>query len=175
MSVPSSGASSAGARTSLRRTIRELDLVTVCEDAGCPNLSECWADGTATFMVLGERCTRACGFCLVDTSKPLAPAAGNAVEVACAMEVLTGQKTGPLHELTCTLGGAALFLGGLAETEAAGGEMIAEAIRTEFGLYYLNYHSRLPTINGVTGTIAGALAADAAASPATTSSFESTR
>lgn len=57
----------------LRRTLRELDLVTVCEDAGCPNLSECWADGTATFMVLGERCTRACGFCLVDTRKPLAP------------------------------------------------------------------------------------------------------
>ena len=58
---------------SLRKTMRELDLVTVCEDAGCPNLSECWRDGTATFMVLGERCTRACGFCLVDTRKPVAP------------------------------------------------------------------------------------------------------
>ncbi|MDX2378163.1 MAG: lipoyl synthase [Acidimicrobiia bacterium] len=57
----------------LKQTIRSLDLVTVCEDAGCPNLSECWADGTATFMVLGERCTRACGFCLVDTRHPLAP------------------------------------------------------------------------------------------------------
>jgi lipoic acid synthetase len=57
----------------LKRTMRELDLVTVCEDAGCPNLSDCWADGTATFMVLGERCTRACGFCLVDTRQPGAP------------------------------------------------------------------------------------------------------
>ena len=55
----------------LKSTVRELDLVTVCEDAGCPNIFECWADGTATFMILGERCTRACGFCLVDTSKPL--------------------------------------------------------------------------------------------------------
>lgn len=55
---------------SLRRTLRELSLVTVCEEAGCPNLSECWGEGTATFMVLGERCTRACGFCLVDTRKP---------------------------------------------------------------------------------------------------------
>ena len=55
----------------LKRAVRELDLVTVCEEAGCPNLSECWADGTATFMVLGERCTRACGFCLVDTRRPL--------------------------------------------------------------------------------------------------------
>jgi lipoic acid synthetase len=58
----------------LKRTMRQLDLVTVCEDAGCPNLSECWSDGTATLMVLGDRCTRACGFCLVDTRKPAAPA-----------------------------------------------------------------------------------------------------
>jgi len=72
--------------TALRRTIRELDLVTVCEDAGCPNLSECWADGTATFMVLGERCTRACGFCLVDTNKPLAPATDEPKRVAEAID-----------------------------------------------------------------------------------------
>ncbi|MBO0731952.1 MAG: lipoyl synthase [Acidimicrobiaceae bacterium] len=55
----------------LRRTLRSLDLVTVCEEAGCPNIYECWADGTATFMINGDRCTRACGFCLVDTRKPL--------------------------------------------------------------------------------------------------------
>lgn len=54
----------------LKQTIRDLDLVTVCEEAGCPNLSECWSEGTATFMVCGERCTRACGFCLVDTRHP---------------------------------------------------------------------------------------------------------
>jgi lipoyl synthase len=62
--------------------MRDLQLVTVCEEAGCPNLSECWADGTATFMVLGERCTRACGFCLVDTRHPEAPDAGEAERVA---------------------------------------------------------------------------------------------
>jgi lipoic acid synthetase len=55
----------------LGRTIHDLGLVTVCEEAGCPNIFECWADGTATFMVNGSRCTRACGFCLVDTSRPL--------------------------------------------------------------------------------------------------------
>jgi lipoic acid synthetase len=55
----------------LGRTFRELDLVTVCEEAGCPNIYECWAAGTATFMVNGSRCTRACGFCLVDTRHPL--------------------------------------------------------------------------------------------------------
>ncbi|HEU5301014.1 MAG TPA: lipoyl(octanoyl) transferase LipB, partial [Acidimicrobiia bacterium] len=54
-----------------RRLMRSLQLTTVCEEAGCPNISECWADGTATFMILGERCTRACGFCLVDTRHPL--------------------------------------------------------------------------------------------------------
>ena len=66
----------------LKKTVRNLGLVTVCEEAGCPNLSECWADGTATFMVLGERCTRACGFCLIDTSKPLAPAGDEPARIA---------------------------------------------------------------------------------------------
>lgn len=56
---------------SLRTLTQDLRLVTVCEEAGCPNIFECWADGTATFMVNGERCTRACGFCLIDTRKPL--------------------------------------------------------------------------------------------------------
>jgi lipoic acid synthetase len=54
-----------------RRLVGQLDLHTVCEEAGCPNIYECWADHTATFMILGDRCTRACGFCLVDTRKPL--------------------------------------------------------------------------------------------------------
>ena len=67
---------------SLKKTVRDLGLITVCEEAGCPNLSDCWADGTATFMVLGERCTRACGFCLVDTSKPLEPDAHEPARVA---------------------------------------------------------------------------------------------
>jgi lipoyl synthase len=56
----------------LRGIMRGLELVTVCEEAGCPNISECWNAGTATFMINGERCTRACGFCLVDTRKPAA-------------------------------------------------------------------------------------------------------
>jgi lipoic acid synthetase len=55
----------------LQRDIRDRDLVTVCEEAGCPNIFECWSDGTATFMINGSRCTRACGFCQVDTRHPL--------------------------------------------------------------------------------------------------------
>lgn len=70
----------------LKRTMRELDLVTVCEEAGCPNIYECWSDGTATFMINGERCTRACGFCLVDTRHPAPPDAGEPERVAAAVE-----------------------------------------------------------------------------------------
>jgi lipoic acid synthetase len=55
----------------LRQNLRDLDLITVCEEAGCPNIYECWSDGTATFMINGSRCTRACGFCQVDTRHPL--------------------------------------------------------------------------------------------------------
>lgn len=66
----------------LERTLRELSLVTVCEEAGCPNRSECWSDGTATFMLLGERCTRACGFCLVDTRRPEPPDPAEPARVA---------------------------------------------------------------------------------------------
>lgn len=50
--------------------ITDLKLVTVCEEAQCPNRWECWGQGTATFMIAGEKCTRACGFCAVKTAKP---------------------------------------------------------------------------------------------------------
>ncbi|MGI8752694.1 MAG: lipoyl synthase [Acidimicrobiales bacterium] len=70
---------------SLKKTMRSLDLVTVCEEAGCPNIYECWADGTATFMINGDRCTRACGFCLVDTRKPLPSDPGEPARVARAV------------------------------------------------------------------------------------------
>jgi lipoic acid synthetase len=71
-----------------KRLMRSLDLHTVCEEAGCPNIYECWADGTATFMILGERCTRACGFCQVDTSKPLSLDIDEPARVADAVATL---------------------------------------------------------------------------------------
>ena len=55
-----------------RGLLNELKLHTVCESAKCPNHWECWSKGTATFMIAGDRCTRACGFCAVTTAKPLA-------------------------------------------------------------------------------------------------------
>jgi lipoic acid synthetase len=54
----------------LRRLVREERLHTVCEEAHCPNIGECWQHGTATLMLLGDTCTRACGFCAVATGRP---------------------------------------------------------------------------------------------------------
>ncbi|MDQ6927607.1 MAG: lipoyl synthase [Actinomycetota bacterium] len=95
----------------IKRTMRERKLVTVCEEAGCPNIFECWKAGTATFMINGERCTRACGFCLVDTSRPAVPDPDEAEHVADAVgrmglahAVITGVARDDLAD-----GGAAAF------------------------------------------------------------------
>jgi lipoic acid synthetase len=103
----------------LRRTMRELDLVTVCEEAGCPNIFECWADGTATFMINGERCTRACGFCLVDTRHPLAADPDEPERVADAVE-----RLGLLHAVV-----TAVARDDLADGGADGFVATIEAIR----------------------------------------------
>jgi lipoic acid synthetase len=60
----------------LRTLMRELGLHTVCEEAHCPNVGDCWNRGTATFMILGDVCTRACGFCAVKTGLPARPPDG---------------------------------------------------------------------------------------------------
>jgi lipoyl synthase len=95
----------------LRRTMRDLDLVTVCEEAGCPNIYECWADGTATFMINGERCTRACGFCLVDTRhpQPLDPAEPEHVADAVARMGLSFAVVTAVARDDLPDGGAAAF------------------------------------------------------------------
>ena len=101
----------------LRSTMRELDLVTVCEEAGCPNIFECWADGTATFMINGERCTRACGFCLIDTRRPfpLDPGEPDRVAEAVARMKLTHAVVTAVARDDLADGGALAF----AETIAA--------------------------------------------------------
>jgi lipoic acid synthetase len=57
---------------SVNRMINDLGLHTVCQEARCPNIFECWSEGTATFMILGDICTRHCGFCAVGKGKPMA-------------------------------------------------------------------------------------------------------
>ncbi len=70
-----------GARE-LRVLLRDQKLSTVCEEARCPNLGECFSRGTATFMLLGDRCTRRCGYCSISTARPLPPDAGEPERVA---------------------------------------------------------------------------------------------
>jgi lipoic acid synthetase len=98
--------------------MRELDLHTVCEEARCPNLGECWNQGTATFMILGDVCTRACGFCAVKTGLPAsAPDLLEAVRVAEAVA-----RMGLRHAVVTSVnrddqrdGGASVFAAVVAE------------------------------------------------------------
>ncbi len=73
---------------STKGLISDLKLHTVCEEAQCPNRWECWSQGTATFMIAGDRCTRACGFCAVKTAKPFALEADEPQRVAAATKRL---------------------------------------------------------------------------------------
>jgi lipoyl synthase len=68
--------------------MRDLNLHTVCEEARCPNIGECWTHGTATFMILGDVCTRACGYCAVGHGRPTAIDAAEPARVAAAVESL---------------------------------------------------------------------------------------
>jgi lipoyl synthase len=72
----------------LKELVREQNLNTVCEDARCPNIGECWGAGTATFMILGEVCTRACRFCAVKTGLPPEYDRNEPRRVAAAIEKL---------------------------------------------------------------------------------------
>lgn len=95
----------------LRRLMREKELNSVCEEAGCPNIYECWSEGTGTLMLLGDKCTRACAFCDVQTGRPgeLDPAEPQrAAEAVAAMglkhAVLTSVNRDDLDD-----GGSAVF------------------------------------------------------------------
>jgi lipoic acid synthetase len=72
----------------LKSLMREMNLHTVCEEAQCPNIGECWHHGTATFMILGDVCTRSCSYCAVAHGRPAAVDAGEAERVANAIHAL---------------------------------------------------------------------------------------
>ena len=95
----------------IRSLVEKHQLHTVCESARCPNLAECWNAGTATFMILGDICTRSCGFCAVTTGKPLGLDLGEPVRLARAIHTL-----GVRHAVITSVnrdelpdGGAAIF------------------------------------------------------------------
>jgi lipoic acid synthetase len=101
--------------------MRGLELHTVCEEARCPNLGECWGRGTATFMILGDVCTRACGFCAVRTGLPARPPdADEPRRVAHAVE-----RMGLRHAVVTSVnrddqedGGASIFAATIRELRA---------------------------------------------------------
>jgi lipoyl synthase len=71
-----------------QKLVREKKLVTVCEEAGCPNIGECWSKKHATFMIMGDTCTRACAFCNVKTGLPDALDVGEPLRVAEAIAAM---------------------------------------------------------------------------------------
>ena len=117
-----------------RSLLDELKLHTVCESAKCPNHWECWSKGTATFMIAGDRCTRACGFCAVTTAKPLALEVDEPARVAEATRrmrlrhvVITAVARDDLQD-----GGAEHFCRTIEAVRAANPGIIIEVLTPDF-------------------------------------------
>lgn len=100
----------------LKSLIESRELHTVCEEARCPNMGECWNHGTATFMILGDICTRSCGFCAVKTGKPTVLDAQEPFRVAEAVKMM-----GVRHAVITSVNRDELFDGGA--------QIFAETIR----------------------------------------------
>ena len=119
---------------STKALISDLRLHTVCEEAQCPNRWECWSAGTATFMIAGDRCTRACGFCAVTTAKPFALEDDEPERVAQAVRrmrlkhvVITAVARDDLKD-----GGARRFARTIEAVRAAVPEMVIEVLTPDF-------------------------------------------
>jgi len=118
----------------LKGLMRELHLHTVCEEARCPNIGECWHHGTATFMILGEVCTRACSYCAVAHGRPAAVDAAEPERVAHAIHtlglnyvVITSVDRDDLSD-----GGASIFAQTILETRARLPECRIEVLIPDF-------------------------------------------
>ncbi len=120
----------------IRKRARELALATVCEEARCPNIGECWGGGTATFMVMGDTCTRGCRFCSVKTAKlppPLDPMEPRNIatairEMALDYVVITSVDRDDLPDA-----GAGHFATVISETRTASPQTKIEVLIPDFG------------------------------------------
>jgi lipoyl synthase len=118
----------------LKGLMRELNLHTVCEEAQCPNIGECWNHGTATFMILGDVCTRACSYCAVSHGRP------SAVDTAEPSRVADAIRTLDLDYVVITSvdrddlpdGGASIFADTIRETRARLPECRIEVLIPDF-------------------------------------------
>lgn len=114
--------------------MRELNLHTVCEEAHCPNIGECWHHGTATFMILGDMCTRACAYCAVSHGRPAPVDADEPIRVADAIKaldlsyvVITSVDRDDLND-----GGASIFARTIRETRARASSCRIEVLIPDF-------------------------------------------
>ncbi len=118
----------------LRRLMRSKTLHTVCEEARCPNIGECWGAGTATFMILGDTCTRSCGFCAVKTGRPTQLDTDEPRRVAEAV-----RDMGIAHAVVTSVnrdeladGGAAIFAATIREIRARCPDTTVEVLTPDF-------------------------------------------
>src|ERR1700730_17803995 len=118
----------------LKQLMRDLKLHTVCEEARCPNIGECWHHGTATFMILGDVCTRACSYCAVAHGRPATVDAAEPKRVAKAIQalglnyvVITSVDRDDLAD-----GGASIFAETIRETRARLPECRIEVLIPDF-------------------------------------------
>ena len=118
----------------LQNLMRDQTLHTVCEEAHCPNIGDCWSRGTATFMILGDTCTRSCGFCAVATGRPGAVDKGEPARVAFAI-----QSMGLKHAVITSVnrdelpdGGAGIFAETIRWTRRLSPETTIEVLIPDF-------------------------------------------
>ena len=118
----------------LKTLMRELDLHTVCEEARCPNIGECWAHGTATFMILGDVCTRACAYCAVAHGRPapIDPAEPARVADAIATLGLTYVVITSVDRDDTADGGASIFAETIRETRRRSADCRIEVLIPDF-------------------------------------------
>ena len=143
----------------LKGLMRELELHTVCEEARCPNIGECWTHGTATFMILGDTCTRACGYCAVGHGRPEAVDAAEPARVAEAV-----QKLDLAHVVVTSVdrddvpdGGAAIFAETIrairSRTPSASIEVLIPDFQGKEGPLYAVLDARPDILNHNTETV----------------------
>ncbi|HNM78798.1 MAG TPA: lipoyl synthase [Tepidiformaceae bacterium] len=118
----------------LRVLMRDQELHTVCEEAHCPNIGDCWNRGTATFMILGDTCTRSCGFCAVKTGRPGTVDLGEPRRVALAI-----QRMGLRHAVITSVnrdeladGGSSIFAETIRWTRKLSPEVTIEVLIPDF-------------------------------------------
>jgi lipoic acid synthetase len=118
----------------LKNMMRDMELHTVCEEARCPNIGECWGHGTATFMILGDVCTRACRYCAVTSGKPHTLDLGEPRRVAEAV-----QRMGLRHAVVTSVdrddledGGATLFAATIRKIHELNPDCAVEVLTPDF-------------------------------------------